>query len=85
MALDDPVLQGAQLGQILAGPAELIAEQLADRSGRRRQLHFGFVGQIHAAQAQSAEQFNHFRSSYATRIKFDYPLDAKAPREPRHH
>jgi type IV secretory pathway VirB9-like protein len=38
--------------------------------------------QIHAAQAQSAEQLNHFRSSYATKVKFDYPLDAKASREP---
>jgi type IV secretory pathway VirB9-like protein len=40
------------------------------------------VEQIHAAQAQSAEQVNHFRSSYATKLQFDYPLDPKAGREP---
>jgi type IV secretory pathway VirB9-like protein len=38
--------------------------------------------QIHAAQTQSADQLNHFRSSYATKLQFDYPLDAKADREP---
>jgi len=38
--------------------------------------------QIRAAQAQSSEQINHFRSSYATTLQFDYPLDAKANREP---
>jgi type IV secretion system protein VirB9 len=38
--------------------------------------------QIRAAQAQSTEQVNHFRSSYATKLQFDYPLDAKADREP---
>jgi type IV secretion system protein VirB9 len=38
--------------------------------------------QVRAAQAQSAEQVNHFRSSYATKLQFDYPLDPKAGREP---
>lgn len=38
--------------------------------------------QIHTAQAQSIEQLNHFRSSYATKLQFDYPLDPKAAREP---
>jgi type IV secretory pathway VirB9-like protein len=38
--------------------------------------------QVRAAQAQSTEQLNHFRSSYATRLQFDYPLDSKAGREP---
>jgi type IV secretory pathway VirB9-like protein len=38
--------------------------------------------QIRAALAQSTEQINHFRSSYATKLQFDYPLDAKAGREP---
>jgi type IV secretory pathway VirB9-like protein len=38
--------------------------------------------QIHAAQGQAAEQLNHFRSGYATKLQFDYPLDAKASREP---
>ena len=38
--------------------------------------------QIHAAQAQVAEQLNQFRSSYATKLQFDYPLDSKAKQEP---
>ncbi len=38
--------------------------------------------QVRAAQAQSTEQLNHFRSSYATKLQFDYPLDSKAGREP---
>jgi type IV secretion system protein VirB9 len=38
--------------------------------------------QVHAAQLQSAEQVNRFRSSYATKLQFDYLIDAKAAREP---
>jgi type IV secretory pathway VirB9-like protein len=38
--------------------------------------------QIHADQAQSAEQVNQFRSAYATKLQFDYSLDANASREP---
>ena len=38
--------------------------------------------QIHAAQAQVAEQLNQFRSLYATKLQFDYPLDPKAKQEP---
>lgn len=38
--------------------------------------------QVRAAQAESAEQLNRFRSSYATKLQFDYPLDSKAGREP---
>jgi type IV secretion system protein VirB9 len=38
--------------------------------------------QVRAAQAQATEQVNRFRSSYATRLQFDYPLGAKAGRDP---
>jgi len=38
--------------------------------------------QIHAAQVQATEQINHFRSSYATKLQFDYLLDEKANHEP---
>jgi type IV secretory pathway VirB9-like protein len=38
--------------------------------------------QIRSAQSQSAEQVNRFRSGYATKLQFDYPLDPKATREP---
>jgi type IV secretion system protein VirB9 len=38
--------------------------------------------QVRAAQAQAAEQMNHFRSTYPTKLQFDYVLDSKAAREP---
>jgi type IV secretory pathway VirB9-like protein len=38
--------------------------------------------QVHAAQAQVAEEVNRFRASYATKFQFDYALNAKAAREP---
>jgi type IV secretion system protein VirB9 len=38
--------------------------------------------QIHAAQAQDAEQISRFRSGYATKLQFDYPLNTKAMRTP---
>ena len=38
--------------------------------------------QFQTAQIQSAEQVNRFRSAYATKLQFDYRLDAKAAREP---
>jgi type IV secretory pathway VirB9-like protein len=37
---------------------------------------------IRAAQAQATEQVSRFRSTYATKLQFDYPLDPKAAREP---
>ncbi len=38
--------------------------------------------QVHAAQADAVGQVNRFRSSYATKLQFDYQLDSKAAREP---
>jgi type IV secretory pathway VirB9-like protein len=38
--------------------------------------------QVHDAQVQSAEQVNHFRSSYVTKLQFDYLLNPKAAQEP---
>lgn len=38
--------------------------------------------QIHAAQDQASEEIARFRSSYATKLHFDYPLDPKDTREP---
>jgi len=38
--------------------------------------------QIHAAQAQAAEQVNQFRTDYPAKLQFDYVLDGKASREP---
>jgi type IV secretory pathway VirB9-like protein len=62
-------------GYVSAGEAEAYKKGLET-------LRSQTADQIHAAQAQSTEQLNHFRSSYATKLQFDYPLDSKAGREP---
>src|SRR5260370_9544659 len=38
--------------------------------------------QVRAAQSQSTEQVNKFRSEYAGKLHFDFQLDHKATREP---
>ena len=62
-------------GYVSAGEAQAYKKELET-------LRTQTAEQVHAAQAQSAEQVNHFRSSYATKLQFDYPLGAKAGREP---
>jgi type IV secretory pathway VirB9-like protein len=62
-------------GYVSAGEAQAYKKELET-------LRAQIAEQVHAAQKQSAEQVNRFRSSYATRLQFDYPLDAKAAREP---
>jgi type IV secretory pathway VirB9-like protein len=62
-------------GYVSAGEAQAYKKELET-------LRSQTAEQIHSAQTQSAEQINHFRSSYATKLQFDYPLDAKAGREP---
>ena len=62
-------------GYVSAGEAQAYKKELET-------LRTQTAEQIHAAQAQSAEQINHFRSSYATELQFDYPLDPKAAQEP---
>jgi type IV secretory pathway VirB9-like protein len=62
-------------GYVSVGEAQAYKKELET-------LRMQTVEQIHAAQAQSAEQVNYFRSSYATKLQFDYRLDPKAGREP---
>src|SRR5579883_721218 len=62
-------------GYVTAGEAQAYKKELET-------LRSQSVEQIHAAQAQSADQINQFRSSYATKLQFDYPLGPKATREP---
>jgi type IV secretory pathway VirB9-like protein len=38
--------------------------------------------QVRTARAQVAEEINRFRSAYATKLQFDYPLDGRAARAP---
>ena len=62
-------------GYVSAGEAQAYKKEL-------EALRSQAADQVRAAQAQSAEQVNRFRSSYATKLQFDYPLDSKAGREP---
>jgi type IV secretory pathway VirB9-like protein len=62
-------------GYVSAGEAEAYKKELET-------LRSQTADQIHAAQAQSVEQVGRFRSSYATKLQFDYSLDPKAAREP---
>jgi type IV secretory pathway VirB9-like protein len=62
-------------GYVSAGEAQAYKKELET-------LRLQTAEQIQAAKAHSVEQFSQFRSSYATKIQFDYPLDVKAGREP---
>jgi type IV secretory pathway VirB9-like protein len=62
-------------GYVSAGEAEAYKKELES-------LRSQTAEQLHAAQDKSAEQLNHFRSGYATKLQFDYSLDPKAAREP---
>jgi type IV secretory pathway VirB9-like protein len=62
-------------GYVSAGEAQAYKKELET-------LRSQTTDQIHAALAQSADKINHFRSTYATKLQFDYPLDPKARREP---
>ena len=62
-------------GYVSAGEAEAYKKELET-------LRLQTAEQIHSAQDKSAEQLNHFRSSYASKLQFDYSIDPKAAREP---
>jgi type IV secretion system protein VirB9 len=62
-------------GYVSAGEAEAYKKELDS-------LHAETADQIRGARAQAEEEINRFRSTYATKLQFDYPLDGKAAREP---
>jgi type IV secretion system protein VirB9 len=62
-------------GYVSAGEAQAYKKELET-------LRAQTAEQIRTAQSQSTEQVNRFRSGYATKLQFDYPLDTKAAREP---
>src|ERR1700730_14738240 len=62
-------------GYVHAADAEAYKKELAD-------LHQQVADQVHTAQAHAAEEINQFRSSYPTKLRFDYGLDSKASHEP---
>jgi len=62
-------------GYVSAGEAQAYKKELDT-------LRAQMAEQLHAVETQSGEQLNRFRSTYAAKLRFDYPLNAKAPREP---
>ena len=66
---------GGLRGYVSAGEAEAYKKELDA-------LRLDAANQVRAAQAAAAEQVTRFRATYATKLDFDYPLDAKDGREP---
>jgi type IV secretion system protein VirB9 len=62
-------------GYVRAADAEAYKKELAE-------MHQQTAEQIRAVEAHAAEEVNQFRSSYATKLRFDYTLDPKLAREP---
>ena len=72
--------EGSASGSMLRGYV-----RAADAEAYKKELdavHSQTAEQIRAAQSHAAEEVNQFRSSYATKLRFDYALDAKGAREP---
>jgi type IV secretion system protein VirB9 len=62
-------------GYVSAGEVEAYKKEL-------EALRTETKDQIRAAEAKTTDEVSRFRSSYAAKLQFDYPLDAKAGREP---
>jgi type IV secretion system protein VirB9 len=65
----------ASEGYVRAGEVEAYKKEIES-------LRSQTADQVRAAQLQSTEQVNRFRSEYAGRLHFDYDVEAKAAREP---
>jgi type IV secretion system protein VirB9 len=72
---EETAAEGGLRGYVRAADAEAYKKELAD-------IHRQTSEQIRAAQAHATEEVNQFRSSYATKLRFDYVLDAKSARAP---
>jgi type IV secretory pathway VirB9-like protein len=62
-------------GFVRAGEVEAYKKEL-------EAMRLQTADQVRAAQSQTTEQVNKFRSEYAGKLHFDYQLDPKAAREP---
>lgn len=62
-------------GYVRAADAEAYKKELDT-------IHSQTAEQIRAAQSHAAEEINQFRSSYPTKLRFDFTLDPRATREP---
>ena len=72
--------EGSAVGTVLRGyvhaaDAEAYKKEMAD-------LQRQTAEQVRNAQAHAAEEISQFRSSYATKLRFDYQLDPKGSRDP---
>jgi type IV secretion system protein VirB9 len=68
-------LNGSLRGYVRAADAEAYKKEL-------EAAHNQASEQIRAAQARATEEINQFRSSYATKLRFDFVLDPNSSREP---
>lgn len=66
---------GTLRGYVRAADAEAYKKEL-------EAAHAQAADQIRAAQARATEKINQFRSSYPTKLQFDYAMDPKLSREP---
>jgi type IV secretory pathway VirB9-like protein len=62
-------------GYVSAAEAEAYKKEL-------QALRAQTADEVHAAEAQVAEEVSRFRSGYATKLQFDYAFDANAARDP---
>jgi type IV secretion system protein VirB9 len=62
-------------GYVRAADAEAYKKEIESLEAQTKQ-------QIGAAETRATEQIDQFRSSYATKLRFDYNLDPKLTREP---
>lgn len=72
--------EGSAVGTVLRGyvhaaDAEAYKKEMAE-------LQRQTAEQVRAAQARSTEEISQFRSSYPTKLRFDYEFDPKASRDP---
>jgi len=72
---DGPIPGATLNGYVRAADAEVYKKELAE-------IHQQTAEQVRLAQSHAAEEVNQFRSSYATKLHFDYTLDPKSAREP---
>lgn len=70
-----PVSNTALRGYVRAADAEAYKKELEVARNQAAE-------QIRTAQARAAEELSQYRSSYPSKLRFDYALDAKSAREP---
>lgn len=69
------VAAGSLHGYVKAGEAEAYKKELDT-------LRTQSAEEVRAAEARATEEINRFRSSYGSKLEFDYAFDPKAAREP---